>query len=389
MFAPSLFEYLVVGLALYFEQEQKYPLPDILQYSINVLSYEKRSRMPMTLTGLLRLLREQSIHKWFPFEHPPGIDPQARLLEGNGLSFEAVEYLDHFTEQTKTSIFGLQYSQSLNIVAANWDFLQLKRRLEDASLQNELVAQEEYIRLRRFIIEHPYTTLEALENYFMKPSCIVGVSDVAKLYTEARSRAASLRFPDTSEQEMYWFCTHCGPLLVGKTGLESIKITACGKHCPRTQGGWKPVPISKEVLVLREGIHLRTHLPGVPELALYDWLYQQYEGHYIYMQKPELWPHVDAYDMRLVFEDEVWAIDFKDYKDPYQLAAQLRGVGWHGDKVSRTFYVYPAYRERQRKHYAEIAKKNSQATRKQAELMTDETFKERVEVKLKSMRERK
>jgi hypothetical protein len=389
MSIPNLFEYLVVGLALYFEKGQKYPFPDVLQYSTNVLALAKRSDMPKTFSGLLRLLQEQPLYKWYPFELPKGIDPQTRLLEVNGLSFEAIEYLDQFTEHNKTSIFGLQYSQALNIVTANGDFLQLKRRLEDEALQNTSMAQQEYIRLRRFIIEHPYTTLEALENYFMSSNCIVCVRDVAKLYVEAGSRASSLRFPDTSGQEMYWLCIHCGPLLATATGLESIKVTACGKHCPRTRGGWKAVPISKEVLVLREGIHLRTHLPGIPELALYDWVYQQYEAQYSYMQEPELWPHIDAYDMRLIFQNEVWAVDFKDYKDPYQLAAQLKGIGRHGDKFSRTFYVYPAYREKQRKHYAEIAKNNSQTTRQGAELLSDEAFKEQVEAKIKSMRKGK
>src|SRR5688500_11341623 len=98
-----------------------------------------------------------------------------------------------------------------------------------------------------------------LENYFMTPRSIIGVSDVAKLYIEARNRTSSLQLPDSSGQEMYWSCTHCCPLLVTETGLESIKTTACGNHCPRTRGGWNAIPISKEVLVLQEGIHLRTH----------------------------------------------------------------------------------------------------------------------------------
>jgi hypothetical protein len=83
---------------------------------------------------------------------------------------------------------------------------------------------------------------------------------------------------------------------------------------------------TRQLRVLRKGIHIRTHLPGIPELQLFTWLQEQHQKYPQLLVDVVLWPRIDMYDIQLRFADAVWAIDVKDHHRPHLLGRYLTGL---------------------------------------------------------------
>src|SRR5712691_2203011 len=137
--------------------------------------------------------------------------------------------------------------------------------------------------------------------------------------------------------------------------LGSIKPSACTGRCPGPQG-WQDLDPLSNTLVLKRGLHLRTHIPGITEIQLYRWLLQDVQSTQPMLQQVVLWPGVDRYDLLLRFQDGTWAVDVKDYKDPFALGKHIAQDNRHFAENELIwnywFYVYPSYREISRSDYA-------------------------------------
>ena len=378
---------LLVGLAQYFENQQRgqtYPYPDALRYSINNLAQSLGKDHSKTLSGLFQLMRISPLKGWYPWEPPSDFDSDGYVLDSSGLTCEAIEYLDQVEGDENEIITTVASLASLQIMLDNQKFRELRQRLLQSEFKDQ--AQWEYVQLRCFLIQNPFTTREDIEAQFMKPGNIIHENDVADLYTTAQS----LSYRDSAGKLHLWTCERCGPLYVRNNTLGSVKPSICNQRCPRHNGGWKAQPFDrKESLVLREGVHLRISLPGIPELRLFQWLLEKHEENPDLIDEPELYPNLDTYDIRISFKDEVWAVDVKDIKDPYQLGKRLTEIE-NGELLHsvQAFYVYPEDREVQRPHYREIAMRVSERTRQSAELISDEMFKSRVAAKLAAPRKK-
>jgi hypothetical protein len=70
----------------------------------------------------------------------------------------------------------------------------------------------------------------------------------------------------------------------------------------------------------------------------------------------ELWPNVDAYDLRLTFPDrQVWAVDVKDWASPYRLAEQVSPFRTN-PPWDHAFFVFPDRHKRVKRNYVEAFK---------------------------------
>jgi len=69
----------------------------------------------------------------------------------------------------------------------------------------------------------------------------------------------------------------------------------------------------------------------------------------------ELWPNFDSYDLRIVFpDDEAWAIDVKDWKDPFLLARKVKPQDppiASDPPWTQAYFVFPDDRKQQRSDY--------------------------------------
>ena len=384
----DIFPYLVVGLAEFMEkQERSYPYPDSLRYSLNKLSLAFLSDYPKTIDGLLQLFTKP-LDEWWPGESPSDFDPDEPLIENSELSFEAITYLERLSE--KGNMTFRESLSRLEVIVDNMKFRQLLECLREKYLTDPAGAQREYVFLKRFIIEHPYSKLPEISQTFSQAGYI-NATEVSELYLETNPIAEILQYPNLDGHKRFWLCEHCGPLRINRGRRESIKQSACGKHCPRHQDGWKEIIPSSKLGVLRKGIHLRVLLPGIPEISLFNWLEEHQQRYPELMKEVLLWPGIDKYDLQIRFANSVWAIDVKDYEKPHQLGRNLTGLYREGNlHWDNGFYVYPAYREKQRRDYGEAVRHEAAPKHLQGfEIVNDEVFKNRITHKLKFLRKEK
>ncbi len=331
MIPPTqLFNWLIVGLqeASQLAKTKPWQYTQHLQRVVNMLSAMLTTRLPATATALRQLLN-QPVRAWWPAQWPmpSGFDPVFGLLEGTLLSEEASAYYHHVLVD-QAELISLA-DHGLRLALDNEDFrlllAELRRKANEPA--QAAIAQREYVTLRRFLIEHPITTEGAITAAFGS-KWFVRAAQVGAMYEACRGPLGH--------------CQHCGPLLSQGGQLRGIRPSVCSDHLP-DQLTVKQVADAHDLRRLRPGIHWRVCFPGKPELDLYktlETLRQQYPQ---LLASVELWPNLDQYDLRLVFQSgAVWAVDVKDQRDPSRLGTGLLPLNsYNGLAYTRGFYVIP------------------------------------------------
>lgn len=214
----------------------------------------------------------------------------------------------------------------------NQPFAQLLARLRDQARHPATApaAQRDYVRLRRFLIEHPLTTAFAIGEAF-QAARFVRAAEVGELYEPAGPGP-------------HWHCQHCGPLHGADGGLRGIRPRLCADHLPGSPALLPGPAGPSQVLRLRPGHGWRVCLPGKPELALDEELRRLHEHYPQRLAAPVLWPGLDQYDLRLSWpaDGTHWAVDVKDQQNPRLLGQGLPPLSArHELEYDRAFYVVP------------------------------------------------
>ena len=373
----SKFDFLLVGVKEYLDSKQKYPYPDLLHHGMNTLSLEikKSVAFPKTMQGFLKLLEEPVIDylpsNWIPSE----FDPDFSLLDMGSLSKEANDYL---TEVLLAKNNSLQSASTIfkQLAIDNQKFTRILERLREAYTEDDPEqAQEVYVKLRRFIIEHQYVTGKQISKAFRRTKYITP-KDIGELYEECE------------EDKDYWYCDRCGILTEKNRQLRGLKPKLCGNHhknlsyVHRVQ--WQP-----GLLQIKEGIRQRVCFPGMPELNLHSTLSETKTEHSDCLTQVNLYPGVDRYDIQLRFSDDtVWAIDFKDVRDPHKLAKTLNGLYGEGSlHYDQSFYVISDRCVANHSDYTKIAKEQARQLPKQTQVISDKVFRQQVMQKITQLQQ--
>ena len=178
------FSYLIIGLQQLREQSQKsshneskYPYPDMFRLACNKLALKMPfGTYPRTQTGLLKLF-EKPIEEWWPSSLDIPEDFDSSLLYDGNLSEEAMEHFyDIFDEE------NIPDSVSIQIAVENKLFQNIFLRLKEEYISRESAGiQEEYVKLRSFLINFPYTTSQELRKAFTRTDHIL-VPEVGDMY---------------------------------------------------------------------------------------------------------------------------------------------------------------------------------------------------------------
>ncbi len=375
MGSSETFDRLVVGLAEFLRRDTRYPYPDLLRHALNTLALEMTTvSYPRTLNGLLALL-EKPVRTWYPRSLlPREFDPDFGLTYEGWLSEEASRYLyDELFDRAK-----LSESASIVIkqtVLENFQFQKLLERLREVYNESDPErSQQEYVLLRQFLIENPQTTSQKLRRTFSKTRYI-SIEEVGELYE------------DWSEDMPCWNCDRCGPLIEKYGQLRGIKPSACNDHR-------KDLPYVQRVVWkqglrrIKFGIHWRVCLPGIPEIHLYHVLKKLQKEYPDHLCAIHLYPGIDRYDLQLSFGDRsIWAVDIKDYRNPYDLVRKLTPLYMEGDlRYDESFYVIPIYRLQQHEDYIEILRESKDLPNS-THLLSDVAFEERVATKIRHLRQ--
>ena len=365
------FDSLVMGLAEFFYQDSKYPHPDLLRLSCNKLALKMTATSyPRTVEGFFTLL-EKPLCDWCPFDIPQEFDKEFGLIYDGELSEEASDY---FYEQLLDEEQILNSStKNQQIALENFQFRKLLNSLQNAYEEDAEAAQQEYVLLRRFLIDNPYATEEKIREAFTK-TIYIRSSEVGELYE------------DCEQDRTYWCCDRCGPLINKNGQLRGIKPSVCNDH---RQNLNKVCNIAWErgLRQIKRGIHWRVCLPGIPEINLFESLKQLQQEHSKYLHAVNLWSGIDRYDLQLRFSDDsVWAIDVKDYRSPYALARNITGIYGEGSlRYDKSFYVIPQHRLRNRKDYIDILREEAKQLPKSVQIISEIAFEELVIDKISSL----
>lgn len=327
-----LFENLIIGLQEANQSSATTWLQvPLLRRGLNGLAVALPAPPPLTARGWQALL-SQPVRSWWPAALPraAAFEGDFGLLEDGRPSEEA----NRFYYTTLVEEAGLQGSSATAAarVLDNQLFVQLLARLRDKARQPATApaAQRDYVRLRRFLIEHPLTTAAAIGEAF-QDARFLRTAEVGDLYESAGPGP-------------HWHCRHCGPLHLADGGLRGIRPQLCADHLPGS-AALLPGPAGPgEVLRLRTGHLWRVCLPGKPELTLYEELMALHQRHSQRLAAPALWPGLDQYDLRLSWTTDGthWAVDVKDQQSPRLLGQSLTPLKTQNNlEYDRAFYVVP------------------------------------------------
>ena len=196
---------------------------------------------------------------------------------------------------------------------------------------------ELYRAFRQFLIENPL--IESFDLQRLAPE----LRRLKPVLSRAYEEVPTLH----RHKGNYWRCETCGDLLqLVRDGW------CCETHYVTPQRSPRGLPINTKdtVLRLKRGLRRYVFKPGLAELELATKLEKL-------NLRVELWPNYDAYDLRIQFADgEVWAVDVKDWANPYLLAKRISALP-PTPKFDKAFFVFPDRRKTER--YLSVFKRHS------------------------------
>ena len=192
---------------------------------------------------------------------------------------------------------------------------------------------DSYTAFRGLLIRQPVIDLMSLQEAKMEPSLRLLASEISEAYIPAP--------PSATHNGVFQLCKHCASLLLRVKGKEF----QCENERCRLRGFaiGKTIEATSSVLWLKGGLRRYVAQPGLAEIELQ----KELENLGLLV---EMWPNFDAYDLRVTIGDEAWAIDVKDWVNPFRLA-QNAGPLRQNPSWQRAFYVFPDERQQQRKDY--------------------------------------
>lgn len=195
-----------------------------------------------------------------------------------------------------------------------------------------------YTKFRRFIIEHPVLSNQEFveaKGYF---GLGVGLSDLLDECYEPVPSCYEL-------EENFYACPYCYALAGVNPQGQVIANSSCNR-CPPGRRLKRKVKLPSDCLKLKRGIERFWFYPGRAEIQLFKKLVDL-------GLEVELYPQCDRYDLRIKFADgEVWALDLKDYSNPYLLVRNLGDEPIPSEPSWDVAYiVIPAERKKDRPAY--------------------------------------
>jgi hypothetical protein len=350
--ASDGFAYLIFGLKSY--SDKKFlEITMSLRRAMNELAFQLGVKFPKTMREFLQFCHQPLKH-WYPVAIAD-FDMSQPLLYENALSEEAREYyldlMDEWEIDPATEI--------------NQDILDNARmktlRQELLNMPEHDKAQAIYSMVRGFLIEASWASLDDLRDRdeifdYLKPF----YEDIPLSLKELKD------------------CPRCGLLRWQNNRWQGIKPSYCDEHGPNAS--LLSIANKGQLYRLKPIVHERVFLPGQLEKALFNL------AESLPVVKAEVYPGIDAYDLRLSFADgEVWAIDAKDQANPIRLGRGIEMPFAEGTlSYSHAFYVLPDERMED-EDYRESLEHNRKVKAKNLFVLSFTEFKEAIETKLEKL----
>lgn len=230
---------------------------------------------------------------------------------------EVVEQL-HLQEEPFYAYDAFAYQKASNAYVPSsdcYEFLEtqdsdIMNGTDERVLYEKIItlSQEDYCRVRRYIIEHPIITLEDRRTMSLE------------LADDPMARDA-FQFAYEGITEESYRCPQCGwTMMHGKYGY-SCHSTHCTDTLPELTDDMKLDISAGDLYRLKKGVMRYFAAPGKLELEIAAFCEKK-------KLRWALWPQMDRYDVEIQFSDgDVWAIDAKAYRNPIALRAKIQNDG--------------------------------------------------------------
>jgi len=192
---------------------------------------------------------------------------------------------------------------------------------------------ETYVTFRRLLIEHPVITeFELLQQRNDHPELNILTDHLKIAYEDAPL--------DYMMKGQFHCCPICGNLQ--QPTIQMDRLLCEEERCRRqyTNATGRVIPAREHVLWLKRGLRRFVTLPGLAEVRIEKSLLKL-------KLKVDMWPNFDSYDLRVEFPDgKVWAVDVKDWANPFLLAMRVKSIPLTTD-VEKAYFVFPDERSLQ------------------------------------------
>jgi REase associating with pPIWI_RE/pPIWI_RE three-gene island domain Y len=294
-----------------------YPYPDALQRELNRLVATRLKRGQQPPQGIPDLLHwcQQPIGLWQLELPPDSVGEEDVLLSGQ----IPTSFCDSWACASPDAEADLTETQFMSSVF---------------EVCRATAGETAYAAFRQLLIEHRVLTALEFQQALVDPELF---------YLDAQLRAAFLPAPPTFEfGEEYWCCARCGNLLQPDSADNPI----CENDRCRFEGSpvGRKFNAREEAHWLNRGLRRYIADPGIAEVRLAHKL--EKIGVQVIM-----WPAFDSYDLQIIFPTgESWAVDVKDWANPFLLARQVKPFALQPE-WSRAYFVFPDERLNQRGDY--------------------------------------
>ncbi len=201
------------------------------------------------------------------------------------------------------------------------------------------LSQEDYVKIRKYIIEHPVITIEDRRAFLSE-------------YADNTLAKDALNLAYEQFEERYTICPACGWTMVEKEYGLSCVSEYCLEHLPPIlDESWKDAS-SEPIYRLKKGVMRYFAQPGKLEIDIARYC----EKHALEFS---LWPYKDRFDIEIRFSDgEVWEIDAKAYHNALSLCSKIKqDGGFPSGNYQYGFYVVPSEYTRNKVNYTTVVNK--------------------------------
>jgi len=210
-------------------------------------------------------------------------------------------------------------------------------------IKNEFRAygkEKDYKNFRSYLVKNPISSREKLEKFILKNSGYN--SKLKKVYARIYEFYEEIP-PHYINNNNIEVCNYCGWTIINKNKDKHCVSDYCKANFGVEKSKIKPY--EKNMLRLKRGVMRYTALPGIPELNLKNRIEKL-------GLEVILYPNFDQYDLEVKFKNSSWAIDVKDYGNPYNLIHKIKD--FEPNNCEKSFIVVPNKRCKLNKDYKYI-----------------------------------
>lgn len=203
-------------------------------------------------------------------------------------------------------------------------------------------SEEDYKKFRSYLIKNTVVNRKDLEEFIQENSLYK--PKLKKIYVKIYDFYEEIPMHYVIDDEIE-ICGYCGWTILNKENNKKCVSQYCKANMGLEKS--KKNKYNDTLLRVKRGVMRYISLPGIPEIKLLERIES-------FKLPVKLYPNYDEYDLEIKIASEKWAIDVKDYGNPYVLVNKIKS--FIPNSCDRSFIVVPNLRCKLNRDYKYILK---------------------------------